>query len=501
MPETPSDTLLTMRQISKRFGATHALRNVNFEVKSGQVLALVGENGAGKSTLMKVLSGAHRPDSGEMLLDGNRYAPSGPHDALLSGVCMIYQELNLAPDLSIEDNIMLGREVSNFGLLDRRTQRSRIQEALVTLGHPNLRPETPVRYLSVASQQLVEVARALVFESKIVVFDEPTSSLTRSDVQNLFKVIKQLKEKGLGIIYISHFLEEVQEIGDAYAVLRDGESVGSGSLEGISEEEIVRLMVGRNVQDLFPAVPHTAGESIISISDLTGTKIPRDVNLEIRRGEILGISGLVGSGRTELLRCLYGLNSIRRGEIKVNHVTTHPTPARMIRQGVGIVSEDRKQEGLAQTCSITDNITLSNMSPYAKFGFLNLSQRQQSMRNWMQKLHVKAHSPEQPLIELSGGNQQKVALARVMHQQADVYLFDEPTRGIDVGTKSEIYRLMGELAAQNKAIVFVSSYLTELLAICDRIAVMSRGQLLEVRPRADWTEESLMSVAISGEAI
>ncbi|QDU81100.1 Ribose import ATP-binding protein RbsA [Polystyrenella longa] len=496
-----SDTLLTMRNISKRFGATQALKDVHFDVKAGKILALVGENGAGKSTLMKVLSGAHSPDSGAMQLCGKPYSPAGPHEARLAGISMIYQELNLAPDLSVEDNIMLGREDSVAGFLSRSEQYPRVRDALAKLGHPGLKPHTLVRELSIAAQQLVEIARALVFDSKVVVFDEPTSSLTQHDVRHLFKVINQLKEQGLGIIYISHFLEEVREIGDEYAVLRDGESVGSGSLEGTSEEDIVRLMVGRDVNELFPQVPHTPGETVVQISNLSGEKIPRKVELNIRRGEILGISGLVGAGRTELIRCMYGLDPIRTGQVKVNNIDVRPTPANMIERGIGIVSEDRKQEGLAQNCSISDNITFSNLAPYSSFGLLNLNKRYQAVLKWMQKLQVKAHSPEQMLVELSGGNQQKVALARVMHQEADIFLFDEPTRGIDVGTKSEIYRQMGELAAQDKAIVFVSSYLTELLAVCDRIAVMSRGQLLEVRPRADWTEESLMSVAISGEAL
>ena len=496
-----STALLTMKNISKRFGATLALNNVEFSVEAGKVLALVGENGAGKSTLMKVLSGAHAPDSGTMTLQGNSYQPQGPHAARLAGVSMIYQELNLAPDLSIEDNIMLGRENQRLGFLNRAEQHQRVAAALKKLGHPDLKPSVIVRELSVAAQQLVEIARALVFESKIIVFDEPTSSLTQRDVQHLFRVIRQLKEDGIGIIYISHFLEEVREVGDNYAVLRDGESVGRGTLEGTSEEEIVQLMVGRDVEELFPQVPHSVGETIINLKNLSGTKIPREVNLEIKRGEILGVSGLVGAGRTELLRSLYGLDNVQSGSVQIAKQAVSPSPKNMIKHGVGFVSEDRKEEGLAQTCSIADNLTYSRLEPYSRFGFLNLGKRTNAVREWMQKLHVKAHSSEQSLTELSGGNQQKVAIARVMHQDADVFLFDEPTRGIDVGTKSEIYRQMGELAAEDKAIIFVSSYLTELMAVCDRIAVMSRGQLLDVRPRAEWTEESLMGVAVSGEAI
>lgn len=494
-----SASLLTMRGISKRFGPTQALRNVEFSVAAGEVLALVGENGAGKSTLMKILSGAHAPDSGEMQLAGKPYRPTGPHAARLAGISMIYQELNLAPDLSVEDNIMLGRELHHFGFLSRNEQRRKVEQALETLGHPDLRPDVPIRELSIAAQQLVEIARALVFDSRIIVFDEPTSSLTQRDVNHLFQVIEQLKQKQIGIIYISHFLEEVREICDDYAVLRDGESVGSGSLVGTSEEEIVRLMVGRDVDQLFPQVPHEPGETILKINDLSGKAIPRDVNFELKRGEIFGFAGLVGAGRTELLRTLFGLDALSSGTVSIAEQQVAPTPQNMIRHGMGLVSEDRKQEGLAQTRTITDNITYSRLSPYSKLGFLNLSKRTQAVQQWMQLMQVKAHSPEQELTQLSGGNQQKVAIARVMHQEADIYLFDEPTRGIDVGTKSEIYRQMGELAAKGKAIIFVSSYLTELMAICDRIGVMSRGQLREIRNRAEWTEEELMGVAVSGE--
>ena len=495
MPEL----LLQMREIAKSFGATRALRGVSLDVQAGRVLSLIGENGAGKSTLMKVLSGAHAPDAGTMTLAGKPYTPEGPNDARLAGVGMIYQELNLAADLSVEDNIMLGQERSRAGLLCRREQRKLVRNALEMLGHAELRPDVCVGQLSLGVQQLVEIARALVSDARVIVFDEPTSSLTQHDVEQLFRVIGRLKESGIGIVYISHFLEEIREVCDCYTVLRDGESVGSGDLDGVSDEEIVSLMVGRSVEELFPSVPHTPGETILTIDDLSGVSLPRDVSLEVRRGEILGVSGLVGAGRTELLRCLFGLDAVRSGKVKVGKFTPAASPQARIRAGLGLVSEDRKTEGLAQSRTIADNITYSRLEPYSVAGWLNLRKRRRAVEQWMGRLHVKAASQDQPVQELSGGNQQKVALARVMHQDADVLLLDEPTRGIDVGTKSEIYRLMGEQAAAGKAIVFVSSYLTELLAVCDRVAVMARGRLREVRPRNEWTEEAVMSVAISGE--
>jgi ribose transport system ATP-binding protein len=491
--------MLQMQAISKRFGATAALRDVSLEARAGEVLALVGENGAGKSTLMKILSGAHAPDAGRMELRGQPYAPGGPQDARAAGVAMIYQELTLAPELSVEDNIMLGQEARSFGLLSRKRQRPQVRAALSLLGHPDLKPETPVRQLSVGAQQLVEIARALVMQARVVVFDEPTSALTRGDVENLFRAIRRLREAGTAVIYISHFLEEVREICDRYTVLRDGRSVGSGELAGATEAQIVSLMVGRSVDELFPSVPHEAGERLLDVSSLAGVRTPREVSLSLRRGEILGVAGLIGSGRTEFLRALLALDPVRRGEVRIAGKFSAPRVSARMRSGLALVSEDRKGEGLALGLSIADNATLSRLSPYQRAGWLRLGARRQAVAGLMQQFQVKAASPEQSVAELSGGNQQKVALARVAHQGADILLLDEPTRGIDVGTKAEIYRRMGQWAADGKAIIFVSSYLPELLAVCDRIGVMARGRLREIRPAADWSEESIMACAVAGE--
>ncbi len=488
-----------MHGITKRFGATRALVDVELSVRAGEVLALIGENGAGKSTLMKVLSGAHRPDGGEMYLDGRIYAPTGPHQARQAGVAMIYQELNLALDLSVAENVMLGQEIHRGGWLRQKREQAQVTAALATLGHPELRPETPVNRLSVGARQLVEIARALVARPKVIVFDEPTSSLTSHDVEHLFQVIARLRSAGLGIIYISHFLEEIRRIADRYSVLRDGRTVGSGRLRDTGEAEIVALMVGRDVNDLFPTVAHTPGKEILSVDGISGVKSPRDVSLRLRRGEILGIAGLVGAGRTELLRCIFALDPVRRGELRVASYCPRANPRARIRAGLGLVSEDRKGEGLAQERSIADNLTLSGLSHYSRAGWLALGRREKAVRDWMQQLEIKAAAPDQAVKELSGGNQQKVAIARVLHQGADIVLLDEPTRGIDVGTKAEIYRRMGQLAAEGKSIIFVSSYLPELLAVCDRVGVMSRGRLREVKPTSAWTEEAIMACAIGGD--
>ncbi len=491
--------LLEMHDIRKSFGATKALDGVSLTVRGGEVMALVGENGAGKSTLMKVLSGAESPDSGRMSLTGNRYEPTGPHDARSAGVAMIYQELNLAPDMSVEDNIMLGQEIGRHGLLQHAEQRRRVLDVLDRLGHPELEPRQLAGRLSIGAQQLLEIARALVMQARVIVFDEPTSSLTRHDVTRLFTVIRSLCEGGIGVIYISHFLEEVSEVAERYTVLRDGRSVGTGMLKDVSERDLVRLMVDREVGDLFPSVPHEPGEVVLRIKDVSGVRTPLNVSLDLRRGEILGITGLVGAGRTELMRCLFGLNEVVSGSVAIGNVEPRPTPRARIRAGLGFVSEDRKGEGLAQARSIADNMTYSRLEPYSKGGWLRLRQRRVQVEHWMERLHVRARSPEQAVADLSGGNQQKVALARVLHQEADVLLLDEPTRGIDVGTKAEIYRLIGELAAAGKAVIFISSYFAELLSVCDRVAVMSRGRLQDVRPAGEWDEESILSNAMGSD--
>ncbi len=497
MPTAPEKTpLLQMEGVYKHFGPTQALKNVSFEVPPGSVTALIGENGAGKSTLMKVLAGALAADSGNMRLDNRAYEPRGPQDARAAGVAMIYQELNLAPDLTVEDNIMLGVEQRRFGMVRHRRQREQARQALARLDRADISLDARVGWLSVGAQQLVEIARALVLDVKLIVFDEPTSSLTRHDALRLFEVIRNLQSGGMGVVYISHFLEEVREICDRYVVLRDGEVAGAGGMRGVSEAEIVSLMVGRDVADLFPSIAHTPGETLLAIENVSGRTIPQRVDLELRRGEILGISGLVGAGRTELLRTLFGLAPISAGVVRLHGRAIKPKVCRMIRAGVGMVSEDRKTEGLAQDRSIADNMTYSRLAPYARWGWLSLGKREKAVLRWMQRMQIKAAGAGQAVSSLSGGNQQKVAVARLLHQEADVYLLDEPTRGIDVGAKSEIYRLMGELAAQGKSVIFVSSYLPELLAVCDRVSVMARGEVCETRAAADWTEEEIMLRAV-----
>ncbi len=489
-------SLLEMQGICKNFGPTRALNKVGLSVNAGKVLALIGENGAGKSTLLKVLSGAHRADAGTMKIGDVPFQPSGPSDSRRSGVAMIYQELNLAPELSVEDNVLLGQRGTGGGLLFRKKQRAIVRAALDDVGLVDLQPTSVVGQQSVATQQLIEIARALASDAKIVLFDEPTSSLPQKDVARLFEIINRLKTRGIGMVYISHFLEEVRAIADDYAVLRDGENVGAGQISDVNDQQIVSMMVGRDVDNLFPVVEHQPGEQWVSINQLSGSPYPRAIDVGLRRGEIFGVAGLVGAGRTELLRAIFGLDHTNAGTVTVNSTTIRSSIRARMNAGFGLLSEDRKNEGLAQDLSLIENITVSKLDSYTKFGFINLRRRNEAANALMDQVQVKAHSGSQAVSELSGGNQQKVAIARILHQQSDILLMDEPTKGIDVGTKAEIYRMMGELAAQGKTVVFVSSYLPELLAVCDRIGVMARGELREVRDVADWTEEEVMEKAI-----
>jgi ribose transport system ATP-binding protein len=486
---------LRLTGIAKRFGSTQALRGVDLELRPGEIHALVGENGAGKSTLVKVLSGALAPDAGQMEVDGKPYAPSGPQQARQRGVAMIYQELTLAPHLTVEANVMLGLEASRLGLLRRAENQRRVLEALAVLEHPEIRPETPVTRLGPAAQQLVEIARALILDARLLVLDEPTSSLPRADVDRLFALMRRLRDRGVTLVYISHFLEEVREIADRFTVLRDGRSVGGGSVHDFAPEHMIELMVGRRLTEQFPRVPHDSGPPILELNDLQGIELPRGVSLTLHRGEILGIAGIVGAGRTEMLRAVFGLDAVRAGQVVVRALASPGSPAARIRQGIGLLSEDRKTEGLALSQSIADNLTYSRLQPYSAFGWLQVGRRRQVARGWLQKLNVRCAGPDQAVGELSGGNQQKVALGRLLHQEADVLLLDEPTRGVDISSKAEIYRLIGELAAQGKAVLFVSSYLPELLGICDRLAVMARGKLSPVRPVQDWTAEQALTFA------
>ncbi len=472
---------LRLSQIDKAFGATQALRGVSLEVAAGEVHALIGENGAGKSTLMKVLSGVVRPDAGTMEIDGAAYVPADTLDARRRGVAMIYQELSLAPHLSVWENIVLGAEPNRLGWIDRREAQARARRALERLTHGHLPLERPVAEFSIAEQQVIEIARALLTEPRVLIMDEPTSSLTQADTEKLFVVVRQLREQGVSVIYISHFLEEVRQVADRFTVLKDGQTVGSGELAAVGQAEIVRMMVGREVQDIYPARTFNPGEIVLSLRQ------PEGLPLELRAGEILGVAGLIGAGRTELLRAVFGLDK---------SAVYATSPARRWAEGVGFLSENRKEEGLMLPLSLAENATLTKFRALSRFGWLRTGGIEAVTAEWIARLGVKTRGPRQAVGELSGGNQQKIALARLLQHPARILLLDEPTRGIDVGSKAQIYALVAELAAAGKAVVLVSSYLPELFGLCDRIAVMRRGVVVECRDREAWTEPDLMTVAV-----
>ncbi len=491
-----------MENVSKRFGATIALDGVSLVVQAGQVHALVGENGAGKSTLMKILSGAYKADTGSLWLDGESYLPRHPLDGRKAGVAMIYQELSLAPHLSIEDNILLGIEPTRGPFLQWAEIHKRAKDAMRQLGLDHLAPSTQVSSLSIAEQQLVELARAVAIGCRVLVLDEPTSSLTQKDIERLFSLIGELRGRGYAVVYISHFLEEVKQATDRFTVLRDGRVVGSGNTSDMSISDLAAMMVGRDVKDMYTRSKRPDGEVILEVSDLAGIANPKSASLELARGEVLGIAGLVGAGRTELLRAIFGLAPVQKGHLRVGAFIGPASPSVRWAQKVGMVSEDRKQEGLALNLTVADNLTLTRLEGLGPFGLILPSVQVARSRSWIDRLGIKCEGPDQQVNSLSGGNQQKLALARLLYHDVDVLLLDEPTRGIDVGSKAEIYRLIDELAVGDedggrspRAVLMVSSYLPELLGVCDRIAVMCRGILQAARPVEELTEHEIMLAA------
>jgi ribose transport system ATP-binding protein len=493
-------SLLELHNIAKRFGPTVALDGVSLSLNEGEVLALIGENGAGKSTLMNILSGALRPDGGELQLDGRAYAPASPVEARAKGIALIHQELSLCPHLSVAENILLGAESARFGWFDWEGARGKALEVLESFHHPEIRPERRVGELSAPARQVVEICRALAARARLVLMDEPTSSLQREDVERLFALINRLRASGTAIIYISHFLEEVRQVADRFTVLRDGRSVAAGEMANVTNDTLIAQMVGRTIEQLFAErQPHPAGEVILEAHALSAPPGLKSASFELRRGEVFGIAGLMGSGRSELVRALYGLDELRSGTLKVSGqpVARRSTAAARLRRGLGYLSEDRKGEGLALALSVADNATMTRMRACANgWGWLNLSRQKQQVAGLISQLKIKARTPQQPARTLSGGNQQKIAVARLLHQDADVLLLDEPTRGIDIGSKAQIYESIARLADAGKAVLMVSSYLPELFGLADRLAVMSRGRLSAARPVSKWTPESVMKIAI-----
>lgn len=500
--------MLVLRNISKRYGPTLALQGLDLEIKPGRCLALVGENGAGKSTLLKIMSGQIRSDSGRILLDGLEFRPKNPRSALQSGVAIVHQELCLAPNLSVEANIMLGREPARLGWVDRSKSRQLAKATLAELDHGDLNLDQPVGQLGPATRQIVEIARALASNAKVLLLDEPTSSLSEADTEKLFLAIDRLKLRGLAIVFISHALEEVDRVADEIAVLRDGQLVRFAGKSEWDRDSIIASMVGRSIEDLYPQKPvvplksDNSHPSAISLNNVSGSIIPESVSFQLQKGQILGIAGLIGSGRTETARVLMGLDRQHSGVLELAGELVRPrlTTRQRIRRGLGLLSEDRAAEGLALDRTIESNMHYPTYERFARFGFISQKLANANAARWIETLGIRCQSPDQPVRRLSGGNQQKVALARLLDQNSDVLILDEPTRGVDVGAKVEIYRLIRQQAQLGKAVIVISSYLPELLGLCDQLGVMHAGVLSPVKPVQDWTQELIMHWATSGQS-
>ena len=486
--------LLSLRGIRKAFGATQALAGVDLDLPAGGSLALLGENGAGKSTLIRVLTGVHAPDAGTMLLDGRAWAPRDPLAARRGGLAVVHQELSLAPDLTVAENIVLGAEPARCGVVDRRRRDAIAGAALAEVGAA-IDPGARVGDLAPAARQLTEIARAIAAGPRLLVLDEPTSSLGRGDAEALYGVLDRLRARGVALLFISHFLEECRRLCRDFAVLRDGASVAAGELAAHDDGALIRHMVGRAVAELYPRTPHQPGDERLRLDGLRGPRTPPTA-LTLRAGEIRGIFGLLGAGRTRLLRLIAGLERDAGGRVLLDGAPLPPgAPARLAR-GVALLSEDRAGEGLLLPLPIADNATLSRLAPVSRLGWIGRRRQHAAADALIGRLGVRARGAAQPVGELSGGNQQKVALARLLHHGCRAALLDEPTRGIDVAAKAVVYRTIGELAAAGCAVLISSSYIPELLGVCDSVQAMRRGVLGEPRAAAEWTPEALLAEAM-----
>jgi rhamnose transport system ATP-binding protein len=487
--------VLQVQYISKSFGGVHALQDVDFAVVPGEVHAILGENGAGKSTLIKILTGFHQPDSGEIFLEGKPVHFSGTREAQQLGIAAIYQEPSLFPDLDVAENIMVGRQpVGRWGI-DWRSMYAEATELLKRLGLA-IDAHTKARDLSVAQQQVVEIARSLSINAKVLIMDEPTSSLTLREVDELFAIVRQLRDAGTAVVFISHRLEELFAVADRVTILRDGAYVGTREMAGIGTDEMIRLMVGRSLGELFPKQHVEPGAVVLEAEGLGVEGAFSGVSFQLRRGEIVGMSGLIGAGRTNVARAIFGTDPATAGTIKLDgKPVTIKTPDEAMALGIGYVPEDRKEHGLVLEMSIADNITLPILARFARLGWLNQGRALVQAKESSQELEVKMTGVDQKAQQLSGGNQQKVVLAKWLGTKPRVLILDEPTRGIDVGTKAAVHRLMSNLAAEGIAILMISSELPEILGMSDRVLVMREGRLIAEFSRADATQEKLMAAA------
>ena len=499
MPSTAStdQPLLQMLQIEKSFPGVHALCGVDLTIGRGEVLALLGENGAGKSTLIKILGGAQRPDAGKILIEGTEVAIASPADAISAGIGVIYQDFNLVPALSASENIFLGREQTRVGLIHREQERTRTRELFQRIG-VDVPIDVPCGELSIAQQQLVEIGKTLAQDARLIVMDEPTATLTPREVETLFTIIRELKELGIGVIYISHRLDEIFEIADRVMFLRDGEYIGQAPIKSLTRAKMIESMVGRRLEEEFPARTNSIGESRLVVRSLNRGSAVREVSFEVGRGEVVGLTGLVGAGRTELARLIFGADARDSGTIELDGKQLRiDGPRNAIGEGICLLTEDRKSQGLVLGLNVRENFSLPNLSEMNSAGFIDRGSESEAFGRYVRSLSISISHQEQLACNLSGGNQQKIVLAKWLERNAEVIIFDEPTRGIDVGAKYEIYLLIKELANQGKAILMISSELPEVLGMSDRVLVMHDGRITgEIKDAAQATQEQIMQLAI-----
>lgn len=491
-----SEYILEMKNISKTFPGVKALDNVQLSVKPGEVHALMGENGAGKSTLMKILMGIYTMDpGGEILFDGKPYRVSNPKEAMETGVAMIHQELNPVLDLPVYENIFLGREIKKHGLVDKRAMAEEAKKLIVEYGL-HISPNETLRNLTVAQCQLIEIIKAVSVNAKVIVMDEPTAAITEREVETLFEHINNLKNKGVAIIYISHRMDEIFKICDTISVFRDGQYVGSGSTTELTENDLIRMMVGREITDQFPKLDAKIGDVIFEAKNIVYKKKVKNVSLSVRAGEIYGIGGLVGAGRSELMESIFGVRHMDSGEVYVKGKKVNVRqPADIIKEGVALVTEDRKVTGLNLVGTVSENISMVAIQKMLTNGLYSQSKANKASEEYIGKLNIKTPSGNEIVGNLSGGNQQKVVIAKWLLNEPDIIIMDEPTRGIDVGAKRDIYILMGQLAQQGKAIIMISGEIPELMGVCDRIGVMAEGTLSGELTRDEFTQEKIMEYA------
>ncbi|MFJ3696279.1 sugar ABC transporter ATP-binding protein [Streptomyces sp. NPDC090052] len=488
--------VLALEDVSKSFGAVRALQDVSLHLFAGEAHALAGENGAGKSTLIKILAGVHRADAGRILLDGEPVEFHGPADARDAGVAVIYQEPTLFPDLSIAENIFMGRQPRRaLRRIDRRAVHEATAALMRRLGVA-LDPARPARGLSIADQQIVEIAKALSFDARVLIMDEPTAALTGSEAARLFAVVETLRGEGAAVLFISHRLEEMFRLCRRVTTLRDGRLVATELLDGLTEDDLVRRMVGRDLGELYPKQPAALGETALSVSRLTREGVFRDISFDVRRGEIVALAGLVGAGRSEVVQAVFGVDRADAGEVTVNGRKLPPgSPTAAMDAGIALVPEDRRQRGLVMEMSIERNIGLTGLGSLGRAGLVRRRLETARAADWAVRLQLKYSRLGAGVGVLSGGNQQKVVLAKWLATEPDVLIIDEPTRGIDVGTKAEVHRLLSGLAAEGLAVLMVSSDLPEVLGMADRVLVMREGRLVAEIPRSGATEESVMAAA------